>query len=88
MANICFIPARKNSTRLKNKNIAPFGNGNLVTYTIQQAIDSDIFDRIILSSDDRDILDMAYGYEIETDDDDDELAGSYIADWMIERLMK
>ena len=56
MPNICFIPARNSSTRLRNKNILPFKNGNLLTNTIDQALDSDIFDRIIVSSNDESIL--------------------------------
>ena len=78
MDNICFIPARSNSTRLKNKNISPFRNGNLITNTIEQAIQCNVFKRVILSSDSEDILDMAKGYEIEThlrDDNKDQIIG-------------
>lgn len=64
--NICFIPARSTSTRLKNKNISSFANGNLITHTIKQALDCNIFDRIILSSNDESILEMANDYDIET----------------------
>ena len=63
---ICFIPARNSSTRFKNKNIMPFGNGNLITNTIEQAINSDIFDRIFLSSNDESILEYANEYRIDT----------------------
>ena len=62
MNNICFIPARNSSTRLKNKNIASFRNGNLITNTIDQAIESNIFDTIFLSSNDLSILDIAKKY--------------------------
>ncbi len=65
MSNICFIPARSTSTRLTNKNISKFGNGNLITHTIEQARLSSIFSRIILSSNDESILDMAEHYNIE-----------------------
>lgn len=65
MSNICFIPARNSSSRLKNKNIASFRDGNLVTNTIEQALKSNIFDRIILSSNDKKILDMGKKYDIE-----------------------
>jgi CMP-N-acetylneuraminic acid synthetase len=64
--NICFIPARNSSTRLKRKNIAPFRGGNLITHTIEQAIESKIFDRIILSSNDNDFLNIGKSYKIET----------------------
>jgi len=65
MNNICFIPARDSSTRLKNKNIAPFKDGNLITHTIEQAKTCGIFDRIILSSNSKEILEMGREYEIE-----------------------
>ena len=71
MPNICFIPARNSSTRLKGKNIAPFGNGNLITHTIKQAKLCGLFNRIILSSNDRHILKMGEKYEIETHFRDD-----------------
>ncbi|GAG49615.1 unnamed protein product, partial [marine sediment metagenome] len=76
--NICFIPARSTSTRLKNKNISPFSNGNLITHTIEQALDCHIFDRIILSSNDESILQMANNYDIEThlrNDKEDQIIG-------------
>ena len=76
--NICFIPARSTSTRLKNKNISSFANGNLVTHTIEQALDCNVFDRIILSSNDKSILEIANNYDIEThlrNDEVDQLIG-------------
>ncbi len=76
--NICFIPARSTSTRFKNKNISSFANGNLITHTIKQALNCNIFDRIILSSNDKSILDMANNYDIEThlrDDKFDQIIG-------------
>ena len=65
MSNICFIPARDSSTRLKNKNIAPFKDKNLITHTIEQAKTCGIFDRIILSSNSEEILEMGKRYGIE-----------------------
>lgn len=58
MNNICFIPARNSSTRLKRKAVAPFKDGNLITHTIKQAKECGIFDRIILSSNDEGYLEM------------------------------
>ena len=78
MKSICLIPARNSSTRLKNKNISPFGNGNLITHTIDQALEAFCFDRIVLSSNDLMILDIAKNYHIEThfrDDSEDQLLG-------------
>jgi len=76
---ICFIPARDSSTRLKNKNIASFGTGNLITNTIEQAQATFLFDRIILSSNSESILEIALDYEdVEVhkrDDSQDTLIG-------------
>jgi CMP-N-acetylneuraminic acid synthetase len=66
MDNICIIPAKKNSSRFKNKNIAPFKDGNLITHTVEQVQKCNIFDRIILVSNDQSILDMGRKYNIET----------------------
>lgn len=78
MRNVCFIPARDSSTRLKKKNIAKFQKGNLITNTIDQAIGSCIFDRIILSSNNDSILDIGRELEVEThlrDDGQDQIIG-------------
>lgn len=63
--NICFIPARDSSKRFKNKNLSKFENGNLVSNTIKQAIECKIFDRIILSSNNKKILNIGEDYKIE-----------------------
>lgn len=51
MKKICLIPARDGSKRLKNKNIKELGGKPLVAWTIECAINSNIFDEIILSTD-------------------------------------
>jgi len=56
----CIIPARKNSRRLKNKNKLLFRGEPLILYSIVQARESRVFDKIIVSSDDEDILEIAY----------------------------
>lgn len=58
MSNICFIPARDSSTRLRRKAIAPFKDGNLITNTIAQAQICGVFDRVILSSNNEDFLEI------------------------------
>lgn len=63
MNNICLIPAREVSTRFEGKNISKFGEGTLIGNTIEQAIDSHIFDRIILSSNSQKILDEGSSYK-------------------------
>ena len=49
--NIAIIPARKNSKRIKNKNIKKFFSKPIIYYPIEKCIGSKIFDQIIISSD-------------------------------------
>ena len=49
--NICIIPARKNSKRIKNKNIKNFLGKPIISYAIKTAIKSKIFDKVIVSTD-------------------------------------
>lgn len=48
---VCIIPARKNSKRLKNKNFLKLKNKFILSYSIEAAIRSKIFDKIIITSD-------------------------------------
>ena len=50
MKIICIIPARSGSTRLKNKNILLLKKRPLIYWTAKKAIESNIFDKIYLSS--------------------------------------
>jgi N-acylneuraminate cytidylyltransferase len=53
------IPVRAGSRRLKNKNIMPFANGNLLTYKIGQLKTVASIDAIVVSSDSDEMLQMA-----------------------------
>jgi CMP-N-acetylneuraminic acid synthetase len=53
---LCFVPARKESTRLINKNLKKIKGKSLVEITLLQAIKSKIFEDIVLSSDSEKIL--------------------------------
>lgn len=57
---ICIIPARGGSKRLKGKNKAMFMGKPLVEHAILTAIESKLFLHIIVSSDDEEILEIAY----------------------------
>lgn len=48
---VCIIPVRKNSKRLKNKNFLKINNKIILNYTIEAAIKSKIFNKIIITSD-------------------------------------
>ena len=53
--NVCLIPARSGSKRIKNKNILKINNKPIINLTIQTAKNSNIFDRICVSTDSRKI---------------------------------
>lgn len=59
-STLAIIPARKGSKRLKNKNMVLLNGKHLVEYTIDAAMESDVFNRITVSSDDIKILEIAY----------------------------
>jgi pseudaminic acid cytidylyltransferase len=60
------IPARGGSKRIPRKNIKLFGGQPIIAWSIGAAIQSGCFDRIIVSTDDREIADVAkfYGAEV------------------------
>ena len=61
---ICIIPARKNSKRIKNKNLLELGGKSLTEITINLAKKSNLFKEIILSSDSQKILNIGKKYKI------------------------
>lgn len=58
MKRICIIPARGGSKRLPGKNIKPLNGKPLVFYTIDAALNSGLFDKIIFTSDEEGILEI------------------------------
>lgn len=64
--SIAIIPARGGSQRVKNKNIIDFFGRPMIAYTIEAAISSGKFDRVIVSTDSKDIADISvqYGAEV------------------------
>ncbi|ACX88775.1 pseudaminic acid cytidylyltransferase [Pectobacterium parmentieri] len=63
---VAIIPARGGSKRIPRKNIKPFCGKPMIAWSIEQAKASECFDRIIVSTDDLEIADIAcqYGAEI------------------------
>lgn len=55
MSRVCIIPARGGSVRLPGKNIRPFFGKPMLHYPIETARRSRLFDRIIVSTDDKDV---------------------------------
>ncbi len=66
MINICIIPARGGSKRISKKNIKKFIGIPIIKYAIRNAIRSDLFDKIIVSTEDGNISKLAkkFGAEI------------------------
>lgn len=57
--SICIIPARGGSTRIPRKNTRLFHGRPIIKYSIQAAQQSQLFDTIIVSTDDLQIADIA-----------------------------
>jgi pseudaminic acid cytidylyltransferase len=57
--NIAIIPARAGSKRIKYKNIVNIGGKPLISWTIKNAILSNVFDRIFVSTDSKLIASIA-----------------------------
>ncbi|MBW1293891.1 pseudaminic acid cytidylyltransferase [Aquimarina litoralis] len=66
MGNLAIIPARGGSKRIPGKNIRPFLGKPIIAYSIESAIDSGIFDSVMVSTDSDEIAKTAkeYGAEV------------------------
>ena len=58
---LCVIPARGGSKRIPRKNIRPFAGRPIIAYSIDAARESGLFDRIMVSTDDAEIAEVAHG---------------------------
>ena len=59
MRALCVIPARRGSKRLSVKNIRPLNGKPMLAYTIEAAFGSGIFDAVYVSTEDREIAQIA-----------------------------
>jgi len=62
---IAVIPARGGSKRIPRKNIKPFAGKPMIAYAIEAALGSGLFDRVLVSTDDVEITDIARQYGAE-----------------------
>ncbi len=62
MKSICIIPARGGSKRILKKNIKDFLGKPIISYSIDKAINSKLFDSIIVSTDDDEIAEISAKY--------------------------
>lgn len=66
MTNVALIPARGGSKRIPRKNIKEFYGKPLIAYSIEAALRSGCFDKVIVSTDDEEIAAVARKYGAET----------------------
>jgi len=62
---VALIPARSGSTRLADKNVRPLAGHPLIAYTIAAALESEVFSRVIVSTDSAEYAEVARGYGAE-----------------------
>ena len=62
MSNIAIIPARGGSKRIPRKNIKEFLGKPIISYSIEAAIKSNIFDEVMVSTDDEEIAAVSRTY--------------------------
>jgi pseudaminic acid cytidylyltransferase len=60
--NLCIIPARGGSKRIPRKNIKDFLGKPIIAYSIEAAQKSELFDEIMVSTDEPEISDIAKQY--------------------------
>jgi len=63
---IAIIPARGSSKRITRKNIKEFNGKPIIAYSIEAAIESNCFDSVIVSTDDKEIATIAKSYGADT----------------------
>src|SRR5690606_2388836 len=62
MANLAIIPARGGSKRIPKKNIKDFLGKPIMAYSIEAALNSKLFDEVMVSTDDEEIAIIAEKY--------------------------
>jgi N-acylneuraminate cytidylyltransferase len=64
--NLCVIPARGGSKRIPRKNIREFCGKPIIAWSIDAALESGVFDRVVVSTDDDEIaaVAVAHGAEV------------------------
>ena len=62
MSNLCIIPARGGSKRIPKKNIKLFFGKPIIAYSINAALQSNLFDEVMVSTDDPEIIEIAKNF--------------------------
>ncbi|WP_460111554.1 pseudaminic acid cytidylyltransferase [Pseudomonas sp. S3_H04] len=59
MSNVAIIPARGGSKRIPRKNLLPFDGVPMIVRSIRTALESGLFDQVVVSTDDAEIAEVA-----------------------------
>ena len=62
MKNLCIIPARGGSKRIPRKNVKAFLGKPIISYSIEVALKSGLFDEVMVSTEDEEIAEIAKSY--------------------------
>ena len=62
MSRIAIIPARGGSKRIPNKNTKSFYGKPILAYSIEAALNSNLYDEVMVSTDDEKIAQIALEY--------------------------
>ncbi|MDI2145593.1 MULTISPECIES: pseudaminic acid cytidylyltransferase [unclassified Pseudomonas] len=62
MSNVAIIPARGGSKRIPRKNLKPFDGVPMIARSIRTALDSGVFDQVVVSTDDEEIAELAQAH--------------------------
>ena len=79
MKLLCVIPARRGSKRLPLKNILPLAGIPMIAHTINAAINSDVFNEVIVSTEDQEIADISKKFGADCYIRSNELAGDLVS---------
>ena len=60
--NLCVIPARGGSKRIPRKNIKDFLGKPIIAYAIEMALETELFEEVMVSTDDSEIAEIAKSY--------------------------
>jgi N-acylneuraminate cytidylyltransferase len=95
MEVVAIIPARGGSKSIPRKNIQPFSGHPLIAYSIAAGLQSELVDRLIVSTDDQEIADVAESYgaeapfmrpkELALDDTPDWPVFKHALEWLAEQ---
>lgn len=62
MSSVAIIPARGGSKRIPRKNLKPFDGVPMIARSIRTALESGLFDQVVVSTDDHEIAELAQAH--------------------------